>query len=182
MPLQAFVLGGDAVRALALNASPDLQEAIAHAFCEDQLSGCDGGLSDSSVLEEAHLSVLVADLDPQYTQRQHEFLASRHPSCNVLLSQPQASSQHMPAASRKELLHAVMHTVSLLPLHLRLLGRHNCFLRCEEESAPGACGEGALHSSSCMNRALSAGSHLPGWHSGVQHASHPRLEQPHTSD
>ena len=129
MPLQAFVLGGDAVRALALNASPDLQEAIAHAFCEDQLSGCDGGLSDSSVLEEAHLSVLVADLDPQYTQRQHEFLASRHPSCNVLLSQPQASSQHMPAASRKELLHAVVHSESVLPLHLTMLGGLRCFLR-----------------------------------------------------
>lgn len=84
MPLQAFVLGGDAVRALALNASPDLQEAMAHAFCEDQLSGCDGGLSDTSMLGEAHLSVLVADLDPQYNHRQHEFLASCHPSCNVL--------------------------------------------------------------------------------------------------
>ena len=63
----------------------------------------------------------------------------------VLLSQPQAKLQRMPAATRKELLHAVMHSESVLPLHWRLLGKHMCFLRCEE-SAPGACSEGAYHS------------------------------------
>jgi len=75
--LQPFVLGGDAVCALALNASPELQEAISDAFCDDTSSSeNDEAAPDSSGLEEAHLSVLVGELDPAFSRQQHEFLVS----------------------------------------------------------------------------------------------------------
>lgn len=79
--LQPFVLGGDAVCALALNASPELQEAILDTFCDDASSSeSNGTVPDSLGLEEAHLSVLVSDLDPAFSQQQHEFLVSARSS------------------------------------------------------------------------------------------------------
>ena len=79
-PLQPFILGGDAVHALALHSSPELQEAITAAFCDDQsASDTDESMPDNSTLEESHLSVLVSDLEPSVARRHYDFLVRSDP-------------------------------------------------------------------------------------------------------
>ena len=77
MPLQPFILGGDAVQALALNVSPELQHAISAAFCDKQLTS---DYDESSLeLEEAHLSVLLGDLDQSVERQHYAFLVRASP-------------------------------------------------------------------------------------------------------
>ena len=78
--LQPFILGGDAVQALALHASPELHSAISAAFCDNQLtSDHNDSILASSALEEAHLSVLLCDLDSSVAQRHYDFLVRAGP-------------------------------------------------------------------------------------------------------
>ena len=78
--MQPFILGGDAVQALALHASPELHSAISAAFCDDQLTSCyNESVPCSSALEEAHLSVLLCDLDPSIAQPHYDFLVRASP-------------------------------------------------------------------------------------------------------
>lgn len=65
------------MRALALNTSPELNEAVTFALCEGLSSPARTEhmlASGSSVLEEAHLSVLVSELDLSFSPQQHDFL------------------------------------------------------------------------------------------------------------
>ena len=80
MPLQPFLLGGDAVQALALHASSELHSAVSAALCDQQLtSDYDGSIPFSPALEEAHLSVLLSDLDPSVAQQHYDFLVRAKP-------------------------------------------------------------------------------------------------------
>ena len=83
--MQPFILGGDAVHALALHASSELKDAISTAFCDNQCAPeADESMPDSSALEEAHLSVLVSDLDPLVAREQYDFLVRPGPRANAV--------------------------------------------------------------------------------------------------
>ena len=78
--MQPFMLGGDAVQALILQNSSELQSATSAAFSDDQsASDPDKSTPGISAHEEAHLSVLVSDLDPTVPQQQYDFLVRAGP-------------------------------------------------------------------------------------------------------
>ncbi len=70
--VQPFILGGDSVQAIALNASRHLNDAISSS-----LASCnpDHPLQPKD-LEETHLSVLLADLGPAFCTKHYLFLVS----------------------------------------------------------------------------------------------------------
>lgn len=68
--LQPFILGGDSVQAVALNASRRLNDAISSS-----LASCNPNCSRQPTgLEETHLSVLLADLGPAFCAKHYLFL------------------------------------------------------------------------------------------------------------
>ncbi len=74
--LQPFILGGDGVQAAALNASKQLSRAITEG-----LSSCNPHHAHRPQgLEETHLSVVLADLGPDFCARQYQFLVITHSS------------------------------------------------------------------------------------------------------
>ncbi len=78
--MQPFILGGDAVQVLAMHASPGLHSAISIAFCDQQLTpDYVDSLPGGSALEEAHLSVLLSDLDPAIARQHYDFLVRATP-------------------------------------------------------------------------------------------------------